>query len=89
MDIKNRLTSYKGNLQKAAETDVQIDSNLSSIQPKLTLLKLSKDELTQQMPKTQATDLSSHPVVAALSENMNSITNMRRVREDIVNRSTS
>ena len=63
MDIKNRINSYKDNLEKALTTDSQIEANLATIQPKLALLKCSRDELTQQMPKSAASDLSSSPVV--------------------------
>ena len=33
-------------------TDQSVDNNLKTLEPKLALLKLSKDELTQQMPKS-------------------------------------
>ena len=55
------MTSYRGNLEKAFETDSQIEGNLKALQPTLALLKLSKDELTHKMPKSAASDVSSTP----------------------------
>ncbi len=46
MDIKNRIKSYQGNLKSALTTDQTIEMNLKTLEPKLALLKLSKDELT-------------------------------------------
>lgn len=47
MDIKNRIKAYTGNLKAAMATDATIETNLKTLEPKLALLKLSKDELTQ------------------------------------------
>lgn len=89
MDIKNRINSYKGNLKAAQQTDIVIDSNLKTLESKLGKLKLSKDELTQQMPKTKQSELQSHPVVIGLNESMSKLTEFRAQREDIVKRLTT
>lgn len=60
-EIKSRIESYKANLDKAYETDSTIENNLDVIKPKMTLLKLSKNELTQQMPKSVESDAESDP----------------------------
>ena len=52
MDIKNRIKSYQGNLKAALTTDQTIENNLKTLEPRLALLKLTKEELTQQMPKS-------------------------------------
>jgi len=47
MDIKNRINSYKDNLEKAIQTDSAVEQSMAGMTPKLTLLKCSRDELTQ------------------------------------------
>ncbi len=47
MDIKNRINSYRDNLTKALTTDTAVEQSMATIQPKLALLKCSRDELTQ------------------------------------------
>jgi hypothetical protein len=57
MDIKNRVNAYKGNMTAALQTDAVVDTNLKTLQAKLKLLSLSKNELTSQMPKSEASAL--------------------------------
>lgn len=60
-EIKTRIESYKGNLDKAFETDSTVESNLEAIKPKMAYLQLSRNELTQKMPKSQGSDLENDP----------------------------
>lgn len=60
-EIKSRIDSYKANLEKAYETDSTVENNLEHIKPKMALLKLSKNELTQKMPKSVSNDIESNP----------------------------
>jgi programmed cell death 6-interacting protein len=60
-EIKTRIESYKGNLDKAYETDTTVENNLEVIKPKMALLKLSRNELTAKMPKTQASGDATEP----------------------------
>jgi len=88
MDIKNRINSYKANLETAIKTDSAVEQSMAAMQPKLTMLKCSRDELNQQMPKGAASEISSSPVVTGIQTCMQQITDMRNAREDIMRRMT-
>lgn len=60
-EIKSRVDAYKGNLEKAFETDSTVEENIEVIKPNMTFLKLSRNELTQQMPKSSESKAQSDP----------------------------
>lgn len=88
-EIKSRIESYRGNLDKAFETDSTVESNLDIIKPKMALLKLSRNELTAQMPKSQASKDEAAPCVAELESLITQLTDLRKEREGVVNSMTS
>lgn len=83
-EIKSRVEAYKGNLDKAFETDSTVESNLDIIKPKMALLKLSKNELTQEMPKSAASKAQSDPSVKNLQQGIAMLNDLKKQREDLI-----
>ncbi len=76
-------------MQKAFATDAAIEGNLGNLEPKLKLCKLSREELTHQMPKGAASDIAQSPVVQTLNQYISRLTTMRQQREEIVKSMTT
>lgn len=83
-EIKSRLESYKGNLEKAFETDSTVESNIEIIKPKMAVLKLSKNELTQQMPKSVASKVQGDPCIRHLEGALSALNDLKKQREETI-----
>jgi hypothetical protein len=88
-EIKSRIESYKGNLDKAYETDATVENNMDVIKPKMKLLQLSRNELTQQMPKASASKAESEPCVKKLEESIAELNNLKARRGELFSSMTS
>ena len=84
-EIKTRIEAYKANLDKAFETDSTVESNLDIIKPKMALLKLSRNELTQEMPKSVSSKAQSDPSVKNLEDVISKLNDLKKQREDLIN----
>jgi programmed cell death 6-interacting protein len=84
-EIRTRIESYKANLDKAFETDATVESNLDHIKPKMALLKLSRNELTAQMPKSSASADEAAPCVKELESCISQLTDLKKERESTIN----
>ena len=87
-EIKTRIESYKANLDKAFETDSTVESNLEIIKPKMNLLKLSRNELTNEMPKSATASSEADPCVSALETLISQLTDLKTERENAINTMT-
>lgn len=87
-EIKTRIESYKANLDKAFSTDSTVETNVGAIKPKMALLQLSRNELTQKMPKSQASDAASSPAVANIQQAIEQLNELKRQRQTLVNNMT-
>lgn len=88
-EIKTRIESYKGNLEKAYETDDTVENNLEIIKPKMALLKMSKNELTAKMPKSVSNKAESEPCVKSLEQSISELTDLKKERETLIGSMTS
>jgi len=88
-EIKTRIESYKGNLDKAFETDSTVESNIAAIKPKMANLQLSRNELTQKMPKSKASEAASSPAVANIQQAIEQLNELKRQRQNSMTQMTA
>jgi chromosome segregation ATPase len=88
-EIKTRVESYKSNLDKAFETDSTVENNLDVIKPQMKLLQLSRNELTAQMPKSKAKNVSSEPCVKNIESVIAELNELKKEREQLIGQMTA
>uniref|UniRef100_A0A7S3NZ69 ALIX V-shaped domain-containing protein n=1 Tax=Euplotes crassus TaxID=5936 RepID=A0A7S3NZ69_EUPCR len=88
-EIKTRIDSYKSNLDKAVETDSTVESNMVTIKPKIAYLQLSRNELTQKMPKSQESEAASSPAVTNIQQTIEQLNELKRERQTTINHMTA